>query len=205
MSDGLGGGVSIYSHESTEHHHDGGSRHGISNKKHLGGSDWDHNLEMQADRGVNNPNCPSGSIAHHMPGFENVCAWKPSTSSTWQRAETLCQNTGGGHLASFANEKELMFVQSLTSFTESFWIGLKKFDTSPGKQSWKFTDSTSPMFAETLWAPGQPDGDGTELCAEMVRWGGTDETNRINNLKCETARPYVCLKVLRDEGDEEEE
>jgi hypothetical protein len=84
-------------------------------------------------------------------------------------------------------------------------VGLHKTDTTRGKINWRFSDDSNPAYAETLWAPGQPDSHrGAEWCAEMVKWGGTGETNRMNDLACATRRPYLCTKTLADIPDDDD-
>jgi len=149
-----------------------------------------------------NPNCPADSIAHNMPGFENVCIWKPASSLDWNKAEALCQATGDGHLPSFTNQRELFFIESVASFTESFWIGMKRTASTGGSMAgWTFTDGSSVVFATTLWSPGQPNNlDGQQNCVELVEWGGTGESNRINDEKCALEFPFVCMKVVPPAG-----
>ena len=99
-------------------------------------------------------------------------------------------------LASFKNKEEVFFISSLVSFTDSFWSGLYSIDNNvASKASYVFTDGTNPQFASSLWAPGQPDNTG-EACVEMVSWGGTQTTDRLNNLACSTEKPYVCIKTV---------
>jgi hypothetical protein len=73
-----------------------------------------------------------------VPGFENVCIWKPASSLDWNKAEALCQSTGGGHLPSFTNQRELFFIESVNSFTESFWIGMKRTASTGGSMAGQY-------------------------------------------------------------------
>ena len=142
------------------------------------------------------PRCPVGSLVHNMPGFENICAWRPSPATNWGQGEALCQQEGG-HMASFKNKEEFFFIQSLLGFQgDPYWIGLHKMDNtgSTDKNIWVFTDGANPEYSRTQWLPGQPNNHGgKQFCAEVGFWNNVAQ---INDETCSNDRPYLCIKQV---------
>jgi len=151
------------------------------------------------------PRCPVGSLVHNMPGFENICAWRPSPATNWGQGEALCQQEGG-HMASFKNKEEFFFIQSLMGFQgDPYWIGLHKMDTtgSNDKNIWVFSDGANPEYSRTQWLPGQPNNHGgKQFCAEVGFWNNVAQ---INDENCSGDKPYLCIKQVppRVEASEE--
>lgn len=140
------------------------------------------------------PRCPVGSIPHNMPGFDDICAWRPSPATNWGQGEALCQQEGG-HMSSFKNDQELFFIQSIMGFQgESYWVGLSKLDNANSKDAWFWSDGANPAYAKTVWIPGQPDNaNGNEDCAQLNFGRGKA---LLNDIVCTAEQRYLCIKKV---------
>jgi hypothetical protein len=105
----------------------------------------------------------SGSA--EQPGW---CYTPRQEARTFEEAEHVCR-AWGGHVLSFQTEQEMDMAVRLFGHTH-FWTGLTRVGHSGGLNGmFRFTDATDNTYANTRWAPGQPNNSGGgEYCTEMV-------------------------------------
>ncbi|KAJ1495162.1 hypothetical protein T484DRAFT_1926054 [Baffinella frigidus] len=125
------------------------------------------------------------SLAAATPGW---CYTPRQEARTFEEAEHVCR-AWGGHVASLQTEEETAMVVRLFGHTH-FWTGLTRTANSGGLNGmFRNTDATDNTYANTLWAPGEPNNSGGgEYCTEMVWY------EKLNDLRCSSVLPFICKK-----------
>lgn len=116
--------------------------------------------------------CPANSYY-----FNGLCyAFISNIRRSWQDAETYCQATYGGHLASIHSDEQQDFIFGTASqggkncTVYGFWIGGNNYGSNPIKWSW--SDGTlltrlPKVTNNTAWAP-QPEDPKAQQCMTIV-------------------------------------
>ena len=94
--------------------------------------------------------------------YDLGCLGYVKSTKPFQKAETFCASLDS-HLVEIFNQNQQDFIkQKAQQFHNSFWIGLKRFDTT-----WKWINSNQqPNY--TAWSPGEPHNNGRTM-AVMYR------------------------------------
>ena len=102
--------------------------------------------------------CPNG-----WTGFCNYCYRVFGTVTSWDDAQSYCENLGSG-LVTIDSREENELVRSLLDSEPSLtriWIGLR--------QRLYWYDSSEPSY--TNWGSGEPNGQGSEPCGSLNKDG----------------------------------
>jgi len=119
------------------------------------------------------------------PGW---CYTPRQEARTFSEAEHVCR-AWGGHVFSYQTEQEMDMAVRLFGHTH-FWIGMRRLGNSGGLNGmFRFTDATDNTYANTRWAPGEPNNaGGIEYCVEMVWY------RVMNDIRCDARLPFICKK-----------
>ncbi|XP_061088108.1 C-type lectin domain family 4 member E-like isoform X4 [Conger conger] len=121
--------------------------------------------------------------------FVEISGWKrfgckayylSNNTSTWEMAREQCIAMGAT-LAMVKTEEEMEFLAN--AIAQRFWVGLNDIGT---EGTWKWLDGTSP--ASGMWTPGEPNNEGEEDCAEVIK--------KLNDVPCGEKRHWICEKSL---------
>ena len=111
-----------------------------------------------------------------------------SSSSTWQKSRSFCQNLGAD-LAGIKSENENQFVYDLlrnTSGDRSGWIGL--YRRADRKFYW--LDDRPEKGNYQKWNDGEPNyAGGAEDCAHII---GGNYDGKWNDIACSTSLVAIC-------------
>jgi len=109
---------------------------------------------------------------------------KESPKKNWADAVDSCENWGG-MLVSATLESEATWVSEEMGGVD-FWIGLSDLEVDG---TWTWTNSSTwDEFKGFPWCQGEPNGNTSENCAEVLN----DDTPCMNDLPCNIERRYVC-------------
>ncbi|EKX32650.1 hypothetical protein GUITHDRAFT_156265 [Guillardia theta CCMP2712] len=125
--------------------------------------------------------------------FGDRCFSMVQGSTNYGTAASNCKNWGGS-VASVRDQSEWNWMLSM--FSTQFWIGMQLVSSPSGDISndWKFDDETSNKFANTLWAPGEPNG--WRNCGYRCEPCAISTGNRLNDITCSASAAYVCVRQL---------
>jgi len=111
-----------------------------------------------------------------------VCDGQPSLN--WWDANQHCQ-TRGYDLVDVDDESEQEFLTQLVSGNTGYWIGFT--DQGSGNEgNWSWSDGSDGGFQN--WAPGEPNNNLNQDCAELASWAGW----LWNDTACWNTRRWIC-------------
>lgn len=108
--------------------------------------------------------------------MDGYCYIYQSTAKVWQAAETFCQSTYSGHLASIHSVAQQDMLVSLSQNFKNcpiygFWVGANNYGSTPTTWLWSdgsfFDNSTFKLTQYSKW-PQQPDNPKAQQCMTIV-------------------------------------
>ncbi|XP_030828651.1 macrophage mannose receptor 1 [Strongylocentrotus purpuratus] len=137
--------------------------------------------------------CPTDSDWQYFPPycyyFSDVAGSNDRLS--WTMAEEFCHQKGG-HLTSITSSTENKVLIAMAPIIGvNYWIGLRQ-ETATGSFIW--SDDSSYTYEN--WDRGEPNNhNGEELCGEIYRYNGLQESGVWNDAACGVNTPFICKRM----------